>query len=207
MTSDATVMAYDEMGEELDFSRCRLEFKLNIRPRDGEPSDYLLHYDGIIYPGEDLDQPVGTISVYVADLPRAYYNGEDPWEVLDCENSGVAHFCELISLRTRCFKPSVERFIGNQIEPLLIIFHLSIEPQFRGNDLGLKAIDIACENLGQSAVVALFAFPTQWQGCVDTNPKAFLEDQSKLISYYRRGAFVPVLKGGLMLRPWILKKQ
>ncbi|WP_330211879.1 hypothetical protein [Pseudomonas sp. Z18(2022)] len=197
-------MDSDEITDEvIDFSQVRLELKLDIGPRYGEPSDYLVHYEGAVFSGESLDQPVGRMSVYIAELAKSYYDGEDPWEVLDSLNAGVAHFCELISRRTRRFKPTVARWIGSDIERLLIIDHLCIDASYRGHDLGLNAIDTVCAHLADEAVVVLLAFPTQWKGRVDENPKAFLADQMKLQSYYARSLFEPILSAGLMLRHWL----
>ncbi|GBH10047.1 hypothetical protein KPSA1_03456 [Pseudomonas syringae pv. actinidiae] len=51
--------------------------------------------------------------------------------------------------------------------------------------------------------MVLLAFPTQWTGRVDENPKAFFADQMKLKSYYARSSFVSILSAGSMLRPWL----
>ncbi|AQL37552.1 hypothetical protein [Pseudomonas syringae] len=193
----------DTLYEVIDLTQVRLELKLDIGPRYGEPSDYLTHYEGTVFSGESLDLPVGRLSVYIAELVEAYHDGEDPWEVLDSLNAGVAHFCELISLHTRRFKPTVARLVGSDIERLLIIDHLCIDAPYRGHDLGLNAIDTVCAHLADEAVVVLLAFPTQWTGRVDENPKAFFADQMKLKSYYARSSFVSILSAGSMLRPWL----
>ncbi|QLL10696.1 hypothetical protein [Pseudomonas chlororaphis] len=191
----------NESGSDFDdFTQCRLEFKLDVNPRYGEPSDYVLHYEGSVLSGEGFDQPVGTISIYVADLQQAYFEGQDPWEVLDSVDNGLAHFCSLISRKTGRFKRSVEYIVGSDIERLLIISHLFIDPEYRGSGLGLSAIDVACKGLGNGAAAALKAFPTQWEGCVVEDPKAFRRDRLKLMRYYQRVAFFPVLGDGLMAR-------
>lgn len=75
------------------------------------------------------------------------------------------------------------------------------------HNLGLTAIDTVCDYLGDDAVVVVLAlalaFPKQWNARVDENPKGFIKAPLKLMSYYARGSFIPVLSGGLMLSPWI----
>lgn len=121
--------------------------------------------------------------------------------MLDSVDSGLAHFCRLISRRTGMFKPSIARLAGVDIAPLLVLGHLTVQPEHRGHGLGLSAMQVACDRLGIGCpLAALKAFPTQWEGRVEEGPSEFRRDQTKLIRYYRRGGFVPVLGDALMAR-------
>lgn len=54
---------------------CSLELTLNVGPRFWEPSAYVAQYEGSILSGENFDDPVGAMSLYVADLSRAFQEG------------------------------------------------------------------------------------------------------------------------------------
>lgn len=189
----------EDEDDEDDYESCALEFALHIGPRYGEPSEYVLQYEGKVVSGSNFKEPVGEMTVYVADLESAYLGGDNPIEVLDSVDSGLAHFCNLLTAKGE-FKPSVERHAGIDIGRLLVLGNLSIEAEYRGRGLGLQAIKLACDGLGQGCpVAALKAFPTQWEGRVDEGPQQFSRDRAKLIRYYRLAGFTPVIGGGLMV--------
>lgn len=183
------------------FDGCLIRFELNIGPRTGDPSEHVLHYEGDVLSGEGFDVPVGKVSAYVVDLAAAYDTDCHAIEVLDSVSSSLAHFCALISNRTGEFKRVVAKRAGIDLGRLPVLEHLEIGPEYRGRGLGLHAINTVCTRLGGDCVLAVLkAFPKQWEGRVDEGPAAFEADRAKLVKYYRRAQFVPILGDGLMAR-------
>ncbi|WP_309262393.1 hypothetical protein [Lysobacter arvi] len=138
--------------------------------------------------------------MYVADLKAASDAGTSPLDVLDGVDSSLAHFCELLTPRTGWFRPALERYTGVELCRLLVLGRLSIKQPYRGHGLGLQAIRLACEGIGQGCeLAALKAFPVQWEGRVDEGPARFARDRAKLVRYYRRAGFKPIIGEGLMV--------
>lgn len=183
------------------YADCRLELSVDISPNYGEPSDHQIGYEGRIYSGGQLEWEVGNISLSIVDLPKVYFNGESPLELLDGIDADHADFCDLLTLTGAGFKPSIQRMACAAIERLLIIKRINIAPDYRGYDLGLSAINLASERLGEGALTVLKAFPLQWEDRVAEDPKAFRKDMLRLMKHYRRAGFMPYLDKGLMVRP------
>jgi hypothetical protein len=180
---------------------CCLKLSLTIGLPTGEPSDYVLQYEGKVLAGEDLNVPVGDMTLHVVDLYRAVLDEMHPIDVLDNIDSGLAHFCELISSRSMRFKPSIARVAGDDIGRVLVLGHLNLQKAYRGRGIGLSAINAACSGLGGNCLIAVLkAFPTQWEGTAEEGGEAFRRDQAKLVQYYRRALFAPVLGKGFMAR-------
>lgn len=191
----------DEDYDEDEFGHCALSLKVHAGPYLGEPSHYVTQFEGDVVSGNNFDQPVGTMSLYVADLPMAMAEGHSTLDVLDSVDSNLAHFLSLLSVRTGLLVPSVARLADTDLSALLVLGRLHIEPPFRGKGLGLQAIEIACKRLSLGCSLAvLTAFPTQWEGRVDEGPTQFRRDRAKLMRYYRRANFEPILSNGLMAR-------
>ena len=185
------------------YDSCILDLKVVVGHRYrnyGEPGQYVLTYEGRVLSGPDYATPIGEMSMYVADLETACDAGVSPFDVLDGVDSSLAHFCELLTPRTGWFRPALERYTGVELCRLLALGSLSIDQPYRGLGLGLQAIRLACEGIGQSCeLAALKAFPVQWEGRVDEGPAKFARDRAKLVRYYRNAGFKPIIGGGLMV--------
>lgn len=191
----------DDDHDDDEFGRCALSLKVHAGPYCGEPSQYVTEYHGEVLSGDDLAEPVGTMTLYVADLPMAQWENHSPIDVLDSVDSNVAHFVSLISTRSGLFVPSVAHVADTDLSAVLILGRLEIEPAFRGKGLGLEAIEIACKRFSLGCSIAvLTAFPTQWEGRVAEGPSQFKRDRAKLMQYYGRAGFEPILVNGLMVR-------
>lgn len=199
MTKKADSVAPDDENDSRE--DCSLRLAVDVGPNYGEPTEYILHYTGIVLGGEDLDVHVGKVEFYVVDLLKAVYAGESAWWVLDSLDSSLAHFCELIHAKGNRFKPSIEAIAGEDLGRILALGLIEIEPSYRGKGLGLRAMELICRRMGGDCSLAVLkAFPTQWEGRVAEDPKAFRRDRARLVSYYRRAGFEPVLGDGLMAR-------
>jgi hypothetical protein len=190
------------------YEDCALDLRVLVGPQydESDPDDYFLEYEGAVLSGPERDQPIGTISMYVVDLLAAAADDVDAFDVLDAIVSDLAHFCTLLSARTRTFLPKVSDVAGIDLGRILILCRMEIAPQFRGYGLGLQAIRTACKGVGMGCdLAALKAFPFQWEGRVDEGPARFAKDRAKLVNYYRRAGFLPFLRDGLMLAPLPLR--
>jgi hypothetical protein len=188
---------------------CILRLEVDLTEYSNEPSAYVRTYEGKLLSGEDdIDEVVGELTFSVVELSRACCEGVNPWDVLDSIDQALAHFMVLVTNRGWVYVRSVQRIAGEPIGCLLVLDRLSVVPSWRGRGLGLSAINIACDRVGNyCSLAALRAFPTQWEGRDAANPTQFRRDRAKLMDYYRRAAFEPVLGGGLMVRglpgtPW-----
>jgi GNAT superfamily N-acetyltransferase len=180
---------------------CSLRLGVWLGPNYGEPTEYILHYTGTILGGEDFDIPIGKVEFYVIDLLKAVYDGESAWWLLDCLDSSLAHFCELVHANRNRYKPSLEALAGEDLGRLLALGSIELDHSYRGKGLGLRAMDMICKRMGAGcSLTVLKAFPTQWEGRVAEDPKAFQKDRAKLVAYYRRAGFVPVIGNGLMAK-------
>lgn len=180
---------------------CVLKLELAFGPKSGEPNGYILSYTGRIYSGIDVDKSVGHISFHVVDLLGASEDGVSAWEVLDCLDGNLAHFCNLIDVGTDCFKPRIEALCGVPIGRILVFDRLEIDEPSRGKGLGLQVIQMVVDRLGGDCCMAVLrAFPLQWEGRVRENRVAFRRDRAKLSKYYRAAGFSPVIGDGLMAR-------
>ncbi|MFC3816641.1 hypothetical protein [Lysobacter sp. GCM10012299] len=185
------------------YESCILDLKVVVGHRyrnHGEPGQYVLSYEGRLLSGPDYATPIGAMSMYIADLEAAVDAGVSPFDVLDGVDSSLAHFCELLTTRTGWFRPALERFTGVEVCRLFVLGTLNIEQPYRGHGLGLQAIRLACDGVGQGCeLAALKAFPIQWEGRVDEGPTKFARDRAKLVRYYQRAGFKPIIGEGLMV--------
>lgn len=180
---------------------CVLSMTVDLGKRYGEPTGYILNFSGKILSGDDANQPVGVASFYLVDLLRAYEEGEAPWEVLDCYDSSLAHFCTLVSAKTNLYKPSIQEIVGEHLGRLLVIGSVEIDQEYRGKGLGRAAVEIVCERFSNYCSLAVLkAFPIQWEGRVAEGPSQFRKDRAKLIAYYRGMGFTSILSDGLMAK-------
>lgn len=193
------------------YDSCILDLKVVVGHRYrnyGEPGQYVLTYEGRVLSGPDYATPIGSMSMYVADLEAALDAGVCPLDVLDGVDSSLAHFCELLTSRTGEFKPALERFTGVELCRILALGRLSIEQPYRGHGLGLQAIRLACDGIGLSCELAVLkAFPVQWEGRVDEGPTKFARDRAKLVRYYRGAGFKPIIGDGLMVSALPLRSK
>lgn len=182
---------------------CILSLEVDLTEYSNEPSAYVRTYEGHLLSGEDdANQAVGEIAFSVVELSRAAMEGVSPWDVLDSIDQALAYFMALVTLRGWRYVRSIQQIAGEPIGGLLVVDHIAIEPAWRGQRLGLIAIDIACERFrSQCSLAALRAFPTQWEGRVDSAPAKFRNDRRKLMAYYSQAGFLPVLNDGIMVRP------
>lgn len=190
------------------YEDCALDLRVRVSPRYAEvnPADYFLEYEGAIFSGAERDVAIGTISMYVVDLLAAAADNVDPFDVLDAIESDLAHFCSLLSARTGEFRPKVSDVAGIDLGRVIVLNRMEIEEPFRGNGLGLQAIRTACNGIGQGCdLAALKAFPVQWEGCVDEGPGRFARDRARLVRYYQRAGFLPIIGDGLMVAPLPLR--
>lgn len=189
------------MGKREHEPVCVLDMAVDLGKTYGDPTAYVMHFQGRVLSGLDANRKVGAMSLYLVDLQRAHEEGESTWEVLDSYDSGLAHFCSLVSSRTGLYKPSVAAINGEHLGRLLVIGHVELDRAHQGKGIGRVAVEIACERFSNyCSLVALKAFPIQWEGRVDEGPAQFRRDRDKLIAYYREMGFKRILSDGLMAK-------
>lgn len=179
---------------------CALEVSGQLGERHDEPSGYIAEYDAIIRGDTGHVTKIGTLRYLIIDLAGAEEAGIDPMDVLDSYDSDLAEFVTLVNRRG--FVPSVAKIVGEVVQPILIIERVEIDEAYRGHDLGLTAISIACEVAGVGCcLAALVAFPSQWHGKSFKTSKAFVRDRAKLAGHYEKVGFRSLHRAGIMVRP------
>jgi GNAT superfamily N-acetyltransferase len=182
---------------------CALEVTGRLGERHDEPSGYITEYDAVIRGDTDHVTKIGTLRYLVIDLAAAEEEGIDPMDVLDSHDSDLAEFVTLVNRRG--FVPSVAKMVGEYLQPILIIERIEIDEAYRGHDLGLTAISIACEVAGLGCcLAALVAFPSQWHGKSFKTSKAFVRDRARLARHYEKAGFRSLRRAGIMVRPILL---
>ena len=179
---------------------CTLELSVSLGRRYNEPSTWVQHYEGSVIGGERGDRRFGDVSLYVAELASARRQGVHPLEVLDSVNAAVAHFCDLVTPGAGVYRRQLQRISGDVLGSLLIVDRIVLDRKFRGRRLGLEVIEIACQRFEWCSLVALKAFPVQWEGRADEGPARFARDQKRLVAYYNQAGFQAIAAGGLMAR-------
>lgn len=178
---------------------CFLDLRAEFSSQNEEPSSYITEFTGNIMAGIELTDVAGKLTLFVVQLEAAFDAGTSLEDVLDCYDSDMAEFCVIVNHSG--FPRSIEKIAGTDVCPLLILQHMTIEPEFRGRGIGLEAIKIACQTVGLGCgLAALFAFPTQWNGKAETDPKNFGRDRAKLLKYYARLGFVKTRFPGIMVK-------
>lgn len=190
-----------DLKDELTSGGCHLKFKLEAGIYSEEPSSYILAYEGSVFAGAEQSTEVGELSAFVVDIERAVSDFVNPWDVLDSYSASLAHHTTLVRARRGTFTSRVQDEVGYEIGPVLVLDYLKLKGPFRGQGIGLEAIKIACDRLGLGCCLAsLRAFPTQWEGRVADDPRAFRRDRTKLMRHYERAGFRSIGRDGLMVR-------
>jgi GNAT superfamily N-acetyltransferase len=170
----------------------------------GEPTGPWHHvYDihGTIYLSQEdgSETTIGTFSAaYVAGSVcfEDDYNLED---LFDVESQLFAIYDACFDAQRLQVRESVEDLLGEILSlETFVIRSIEIQPEFRGKGIGHAAIDRMIDTLGRGAdLVALIAFPTQYNGVRDDSPEA-VRDFEKLRSHYATMGFKRIGESDVM---------
>jgi hypothetical protein len=179
----------------------RLAFDISAVPT--EPDDYSLHGTGqlIFSPHEigDDDDPVrvGTISFWIIDPDRAVEGGFSTYDAFDAPTSETADILSLLNPLDPLESGERAEFASATIKALreepyslktLLFSRMEIEPKWRGQGIGLIAVNSIIDCFGSTcAVVVCKPFPIQFENCVTKdNHSEYVEARSAITKYWRR---------------------
>src|SRR4051794_2027510 len=123
----------------------------SIHP-DGEPSDFITEYDGVLYCCRDEDgkvTKVGRVHAYRLHADLAANAGESLFDVCDCHSQWMADlYGELFDHEDNDLRPDVrDQFDGFDAD-LLILDYVVLRPKWRGLRVGLLAARKLVDLLG-----------------------------------------------------------
>jgi hypothetical protein len=180
-------------------NECILSVEAAFGPHSEEPGSYIVTYEADILTGEGFDEKAGTLEAIVVDLDAAVDAGQFHLDVLDCHSADLAEYLRLFGRNG--FIPSISRIAETDLCSLLILHKMEIQPPYRGKELGLSAIEIACQKLGMSCgLAALQAYPIQWADIERVDRQTIARDRAKLMRYYARAGFTRTRFPGFMVK-------
>lgn len=190
------------------------------------PEEYIKETDANIY-----FTPDGLIR-FENDPPiEKQYVGNISWTYVyarEMEADGVpcsymcSHFDEDLSLlyyrlfdEDGIFRDSVSSIVSNILPSpvdFALISNFEIFPEFRGQDIGIKVLDLICRRIvNGAAVVAIQPMPVQfselgkhYEYAQEMDLGNFIQDKKeakrKLSNYYKRAGFCPLKKSEFLVR-------
>lgn len=198
----------------------RSEYKVSRTLLDNppeEPEDYHTEILGNIFGFDDSDETIciGKVRWIRIEVDEAQDNGMSLFDVFDGDQKTI-EFYELYDEENGRFKETVLALVGADgiSNNILIGDRLEISPEYRGMDCTRRIQDDAIGLFAQSDIVAIKAFPLQfevgfkegmisdWQqsinlGDFETEEKKATEN---LMQYYESCGFVRVPDTQLMVR-------
>lgn len=176
-------------------------FSASCSLHDDPESRFITEYSGQIFVRDKSDEErlAGAIKAFVVDLPMAEAAQIDLFELFDMREE-LDGFAEVLldpgSGKVR--EDLEERAAITAWDPLLILDRMEIEPSCRGNNVGLKALEIAFQYLGAGCSGAVLkAHPLQFESNRGGDPRPHLDGFTKdealakknLIDHYARIGF------------------
>lgn len=180
-------------------SYCVLDVSYQAGDRDIEPSSHILTFSAKILAGTEMNKTVGILTGAILDLFTAENFNISPDIVFDCFSSELAHFSPLVNRYG--FVRSIAAIAPYSICAVMVIERIQLQESWRHIGIGRNALEIAIETIGRGCnLVALNAFPLQWEGRVSKGKKAFRQDRDNLIAYYESCGFTKTRFGTIMVR-------
>jgi GNAT superfamily N-acetyltransferase len=176
----------------------RLEFSVSVSQDDGEPDDFITVYHGdVIAIGDDEEQKIGTISIYMVERGRAQDEGESLFEIMDCLNADSCDcFENLFDSETEELKPEVTHLCSEDRQfqhDLMLIERLELIPEHRGQGIGKSVALRIIQKFGTNCgVIACKPFPLQFTGLSarDKQPTGKSVAQKKVREFWQGVGFV-----------------
>ena len=148
-----------------------VDYSLKLGAFACEPEDFLNSYDGRIIDA-DTGLLVGRIRAIVACIDEAFNHNMSLIDVLD-GSSHTEPYMSLYAVDGGGYTADVQRMLRDADMrlsfDLLVLDRLEILPQYRGQRLGLAALDMTIRTLGRHCTLAaLTALPLQFSCLKDT---------------------------------------
>jgi GNAT superfamily N-acetyltransferase len=176
----------------------RLEFNASISQDDGEPDDFITVYRGdVIAIGDDDEQKIGIVSIYMVERGRALDEGQSLFEIMDClDADSYDCFENLFDSETEELKPQVTHLCSEDRQfqhDLMLIERLELIPDYRGQGIGKAVALRVIQKLGTNCgVIACKPFPLQFAGlsAKDKQPTGERAAQKKVREFWQVVGFV-----------------
>lgn len=214
-------------------------FSISLEPRTSssfgrptEPYEYIHDTAGVISTwNDDEEEAIGIFKIKVVDLQGAERDNVSAFDVMDAQSTTIRYFETLFELNGDTLKDSLIDLIDqrfgwfiNSQPNLLILDRLVINPTYRGQGVGLNALDAIIRRYGFGIdLVTMNPFPLQFESAskkdvysneieeLDTKwsntvarKGALKVNAKKLQTYYARLGFIFAPKSECMVRPPIL---
>ena len=155
-------------------------FSISLEPRTSssfgqptEPYEYIHDTAGVIstWNDDDEEEAIGIFKIKVVDLQGAERDNVSALDVMDAQSTTIRYFESLFDLNSDVLKDSLmdlidQRFgwFANSPPNLLILDRLVIDPAYRGQGVGLNALDAIIRRYGLGIdLVAMNPFPLQFE--------------------------------------------
>jgi len=196
---------------------------------EGEPVVYLQRRTGHVTvwnagqtEDTEMDIRIGDFAIVYVDLDGAYTEGVHAFDVFDTEQATIEYYEDLYVDDAGSIRDSVVELANTDglfwTTNVLIIERLILQPQFRGQDLGLAAMRglILCAR-GGASLVLIKPYPLQFEGGYDPKAEEFVRQgyaslpkdhrsaTATLCRHYARLGFKRVPKTPFMVRDAQLK--
>lgn len=198
-----------------------------------EPYEYIHDTTGVvsIWNDDDEEDSIGIFKIKVVDLQSAERDNLSAFDIMDAHSTTIRYFELLFDLNGDTLKDSLidlldRRFgwFANSPPNLLILDRLVIDPAYRGQGVGLNALDAIIRRYGLGIdLVVMNPFPLQFESAnkkdnylnemeeldakwstTVARKGALKANAKKLQAYYARLGFILVPKSDCMVRPPIL---
>jgi hypothetical protein len=168
----------------------RVDLSLHATPEEGYA--YTTEWSASIQLSLDTEmknwQTVGLMHGYISRLGLAYNDGYSAFEVLDAPDGDLATLTSLLG-RDGCLRQAiVNQFdVGTDIPDVVYIGHATIEPAYRGRQIGLLAMRAVIRALGGAQTLFVcIPSPTEPH---ERTPQQKAAGQRKLRKYWSQVGF------------------
>jgi GNAT superfamily N-acetyltransferase len=179
----------------------RVDFEVSLSQHEGDPSDFIMVYEGKVIGmlDDDRERKIGNLTVYLVERGRVLNEGISLFDVMDClDGDSCDCFANLFDHESEQLKPEVERMLSEDracLIDMMLIERLELHPEFRGQGLG-KAIALrAIQKLGANCgVITCVPVPLQFTGLGpnDPSPKGMRLAQQRVRGFWEGVGFVRI---------------
>jgi GNAT superfamily N-acetyltransferase len=188
----------------------RVDFEVSLSQHEGDPSDFIMVYEGAIIGTMDNDSElkIGTLTVYMVERGRVLNEGMSLFDVMDClDGDSCDCFANLFDHETEQLKPKVEQLLSEDracLIDMMLIEKLELESKYRGQGIGKTIALRAIQKLGANCgVITCVPVPLQFTGLGpnDERPKGMRLAQQQVRAFWEGVGFVRIPRSDYYIWP------
>lgn len=173
---------------------CRIQFDSIVVSADDDLDNYLNEFTGTIMLA-DGGAIIGEIRGFYVDIRNARDDDEDIHSIFDLDAESYEFYPQLYNEHgdVNDLADYMPEGFGTRSN-VLIISYLKIGEAYRGDNIGLRVLRRTIQQLGNGAdICCLYAHPVIDESELGEDHTAV---QDKLVNYYMRLGFVPIVSEG-----------